>query len=390
MAGSLRELLRAFDAGLLCGEDCATVADALAATEKACSGARALAAARAVACGAHRSRGFEDGAAWVARQGGTTTHGAREALETASALEGRVREALLGGEISLAQAGEVTKTEKETPGTADRLVEVARRSDLSKLRDQARDERHARRRPEDLHAEQHKARRLRHWRDALGMVRLDGALPPEVGVAFANRIDLLAHRLRRSAKQEGAQPEPFEAYAADALVALSRRQTDGSSTTSKPGRDPAELVIVCDLRAWRRGCSEEGEPCHVIDGGPVPVSVAKQLGEDAFVKAVLHDGVEIKTVRHFGRHLSAALRTALDLGPVPAFTGRRCVDCGRRYGLQYDHVDPVAHQGPTAYDNLTPRCFGCHQAKTERDRRAGLLGPIPARVTRRRRSHDPP
>jgi 5-methylcytosine-specific restriction endonuclease McrA len=93
------------------------------------------------------------------------------------------------------------------------------------------------------------------------------------------------------------------------------------------------------------------------------------------LKAVLHDGVEIHTVKHFGRHLPAELRTALDLGDVPAFQGARCADCGSRFGLEYDHVNPVANQGPTSYENLVPRCWADHQAKTERDRQAGLLGP---------------
>jgi 5-methylcytosine-specific restriction endonuclease McrA len=93
------------------------------------------------------------------------------------------------------------------------------------------------------------------------------------------------------------------------------------------------------------------------------------------LKAVLHDGVAIHTVRHFGRHLPAELRTALDLGDVPSFQGARCADCGSRFGLEYDHVNPVANQGETSYDNLEARCWVDHQAKTERDRQAGLLGP---------------
>ena len=51
-----------------------------------------------------------------------------------------------------------------------------------------------------------------------------------------------------------------------------------------------------------------------------------------------------------------------------------CVDCGKRRGIQRDHIDPVANGGPTAYDNLAGRCWECHQRKTEQDRRAGLLG----------------
>jgi len=56
--------------------------------------------------------------------------------------------------------------------------------------------------------------------------------------------------------------------------------------------------------------------------------------------------------------------------------GLTCVEAGsgRRSGLEIDHVDPVAHHGPTAWFNLEPRCWPHHQAKTERDRQAGLLG----------------
>ena len=47
--------------------------------------------------------------------------------------------------------------------------------------------------------------------------------------------------------------------------------------------------------------------------------------------------------------------------------------CGRRHHLEWDHVDPVANKGPTAYKNLRPRCWPHHREKTEQDRRAGLL-----------------
>jgi len=62
---------------------------------------------------------------------------------------------------------------------------------------------------------------------------------------------------------------------------------------------------------------------------------------------------------------------------VPAFDGVGCVEagCGRRYGLEWDHVDPVANRGLTCFENLKARCWPHHRAKTERDRQAGLLGP---------------
>jgi 5-methylcytosine-specific restriction endonuclease McrA len=102
--------------------------------------------------------------------------------------------------------------------------------------------------------------------------------------------------------------------------------------------------------------------------------VARRLAERAFIKAVIHDGVRIETVKHIGRYIPAELRTALELGDPPGFEGLSCVDCGTSEGLQRDHVDPVANGGLTTYDNMRGRCWGCHEKKTEQDRQAGLLG----------------
>ncbi|MDQ4091090.1 MAG: HNH endonuclease, partial [Actinomycetota bacterium] len=222
--------------------------------------------------------------------------------------------------------------------------------------------------PDELHRRQHAAREFRHWRDAEGMVRLAGALAPEVGVALMKRLDDHCDRIRRGARQ----PEPRAAHAADALVAM-------LSGTARPTRSSTDLVLVCDLRAWRRGHAHGGEPAHIVGGGPLPVSVLRRLAADAFVKVVLHDGVRIHTVAHFGRHIRAELRTALELGAPPDFDGVECVEagCDRRHGLEWDHVDPVANGGLTSFENLRARCWPHHRAKTERDRQAGLWGPSP-------------
>ena len=203
------------------------------------------------------------------------------------------------------------------------------------------------------------------------MVRFAGALPPDVGVALFHRLEAEAQRRRAAAHRAGTD-EPFPAHAADALVAMLSGQGKQSATR-------ADLVLVCELPAYRRGHAHPGEACHIVDGGPLPVERLKELSEDAFIKAVLHDGVEVRTVKHFGRHISAEVRTALELGAPPAFLGAECVElgCGQRYGLEFDHVDPLAHGGPTCLDNLEPRCWDCHHEKTERDRKAGLLGGPP-------------
>ena len=335
-------------------------------------GARLLAAARAVSCGAHKGRGFSDGAAWVARQVGATTGQARQGLETAAGLAGcpSTQSALLAGELSLLQAAEIAKTESEAPGSEASLVELAKRSDLGQLREAARSS--AKPGPMSTSCTKSSCARGSGATGATSSAwsALQVLLPqrPECLLSTASSCPHSARGVPCS--RPVGQLERFEAYAADALAAMAVGQGPARSQR-------ADLVIVCDIFAWRRGHAHPGEVCQVIGGGPIPVELARELGKDAFLKAVLHDGVAIHTLKHFGRHLRAELRSALDLGPVPAFTGAQCADCGRRFGLEYDHINPVANNGETSLSNVRALCWQDHKAKTERDRQAGLLGPNP-------------
>ncbi|MGH9100247.1 MAG: hypothetical protein ACRDV8_08470, partial [Acidimicrobiales bacterium] len=287
LARQLRVGLSGFDPGACSGTECATLADELSTTEKACSAARLLAASRAIACGGLEEAGTPDPVAWVARQGGTTGSDARQALELAKSLEDHpaTRAALLEGAVSIPQAKEIARAERDCPGGEAELLALARGADLTRLRDETRTRRMAALRPGDLRRRQLGARRFRHWRDGLGMVCFTGALPPETGVPFVARLEREAARLHREAKKRGST-ERFCAHAADSLVGLCSG-TDGGAK----GR--VDLVVVCDLYALRRGHAHEGEPCHLLGGGPIPVEVARQLGRDAFLKVVLHDGVDI-------------------------------------------------------------------------------------------------
>ena len=137
----------------------------------------------------------------------------------------------------------------------------------------------------------------------------------------------------------------------------------------------ADIVFVIDERAYRRGHAHPGEPCHIIGGGPIPVSAGRERIDDAFVKALLHDGVDILAVAHHGRRRPAELNTAFELGTAPDFDGVECSDlgCYRTHGLQWDHKDPCANGGLTSLRNLQPLCPPDHWDKTQRDRKAGLL-----------------
>jgi|GEM_PF-655499 len=386
--------------------DCVRLSGTAARVEKAAEALRLFAAARAVEHGAHQDDGVADPVQWVARQGGTTGKDARQGLELARRLERHAgtKDALLAGTVSVAQAREIVRAEAEMPGNEGALLDLARRADLGQVRDAIREKMLASTPVDELHRRQVAARRFRHWRDALGMVCFNGALPPHSGVPLVNRIEREAARRYRDAKRSG-RAGPFDAFAADALVSLTcpptrarvpASEADQRSSGSRNGAPPGaagsrtgappgaaggtrganvDLVIVCDLYAWRRGHAHDREPCHLIGGGPIPVEVARDLAQDAFLKAVLHDGKDIQKVRHFGRRYTAELRTALDLGPVPAFSGRACVKCKRVWGVQRDHRLPIASNGRTSIDNVKDLCYSCHLEKTEQDRRAGLLGP---------------
>ena len=206
------------------------------------------------------------------------------------------------------------------------------------------------------------------------MIRGSFALTPDVGIPLVNRIDAETDRLRREATRArrrrgslGPRSQPTRWS----------RVVQGTATT-KAGAPVLNLVI--DWPALARGHTHPGERSHIVGGGPIPPRIAEQMLGDAFVKAVLTDGVAVQHVRHFGRRIPAEVRTALELGPPPELNGVTCAElgCDRRYGLEWDHVDPIANGGPTSLENLRPECPPHHREKTRRDRAAGLLGKTPA------------
>jgi hypothetical protein len=378
LAKSLRDAAAAFEPGLHSGEQCAALVEEVAATRRACEALEARAAARVASLGTHRAAGFADAGDWLASRNGSTTRAARDALATIVAAEHcpHTNDALLAGAVSLAQAAEIVRTEREVPGTEAELLKLAQGASLGAVRDRARTRRVESVSAEVLYAKQRSVRSFAHWRDELGMVCVRGRLMPHEGIALVKRVDAEADRAWRRAHGDD-RSAPREARAADAFVRVTARRAAGKGGAARA--TSADVVLVCDVRAYQRGHAHLGEPSHVVGGGPIPVAVVRELSKDAFLKVAFHDGVQVHTVAHFGRRIPAAVRTALELGAPPEFAGATCSEagCDRRYGLEWDHVDPVAHGGLTNAGNLKPECKPHHRAKTERDRAAGLLTRAP-------------
>ncbi len=367
LAAQLRDALANSDPRLSTGELCAEIAEDLGATEKACAAARVRYATRAADCGEHHKRGFASAPDWIARTAGSSTGAARTEFATVAALDDcpATRSALAAGEVSLAQAAEIVRV----PGCETELLAVARTESLRSLQEKARRRHLEGVNPEELHAEQHRRREVRYWRDEIEMVHFAGALPDKAGTALVKRLDAETDRMWRLARREGRSVSRAQC-AADAFVQLFEGKGKGTGTSRS-----ADLAIVVDLPALARGHAHPGEVCHIVGGGPIPVHVVRELAVEAFVKVVLHDGTKVDTIKHYGRRRPAILQTVLDLGDPPSFQGVTCAEegCDRRFGLQWDHKDPVANRGPTSRQNLQPLCSPHHTEKTERDRNAGLL-----------------
>jgi hypothetical protein len=312
-----------------------------------------------------------DDATEMARTSGTSVGEARATLETAKTLENsdQVRDAFKTGSISLGQASEIAKAEAASPGAACELLPVANTESFQVLRERARKTVLEAEQHRDLAARQHAARSARSHIDDLGMIDIHLTLEPHVGTPIVNRAETEAARLHRHAIHNGS-PEPFERHLADAYAKLLSHQ--GSARSRRP-----ELVVLVSHEVIKRGWREvrEAEVCKIPGVGPVAPQVAREIAKDAFLTGVFYDGEDLRHLCRWTRNIPIEVLLALELGVPPDFDGVACTDCGKRFRTEKDHVDPHVARGPASTANLKPRCYSCHQAKTERDRRAGMLTP---------------
>lgn len=301
----------------------------------------------------------------LARASGTSMGKAREALKTARAAEAtpELGAALRSGTVSLDQATEIARAESAAPGSAGPLLEKVRGgAPFHVLREDARQICLDAQTPQGLAQRQREARFLRHGITEDGMFKLEAELEPHIGAPLVNRLQIEAKRLSRTA---GAA-EPFERYLADALPNL----LDGNG-----GRGQTELVVLVSHGVAERGWQDVhgDEFCKIPGVGPIDPGIARKVADDAFLTGLFYEGEDLRQIRRWGRHIPIPVKVALSLGNPPEFDGIKCVDCGNRFFIERDHIEPRASGGETALDNLTDRCEPCHDKKTARDREVGVL-----------------
>lgn len=254
--------------------------------------------------------------------------------------------------------------------------------------------------PERVARQRARRRLTSWWLDADGMLSLYALLPPEEGRLVLNAIESAVVRPVAASKAatvaagsgddaggvDGSGTEDDRAGAddpcveatpdsihgalrADALVRVCEGWLDGSAGTAVAGATAAgtatgaaraELVVHVDLETLT-GAEPEGR-CHLQGGPALSVAVARRIGCDARVVAVIEkDGVPVHGGRA-RRMVSPRMRRILQLR-----------DEGCRYpgctvparDTEEHHVDHWACGGPTEVPNLVSLCRFHHHRHHE-------------------------
>ncbi len=264
--------------------------------------------------------------------------------------------ALLSGVLSNAQAVEVARGAIVAPNTESQLLNLAKHVTVRDLRDAtarviagATDE-------AARHKQIHKTRFLKSWRDPDGAFIIKGRMTVANGAIVMAALKPLQDEIFNAARKSGNHERP-EAYAADALLELC---TTESAIAVKPARANAVMNIRIDMASLKRGHTEHGEVCEIAGVGPIPVATATEYLGEAFLKLLVMDGTDVRTIAHMGRAIPAKLRTGLEerdrVCQVPT--------CDMNIGLEIDHIIPFAEGGATNFENLVRLCKRHHLQKT--------------------------
>ncbi len=195
----------------------------------------------------------------------------------------KTQAALASGQIGIEHALEIARaTEDMGAGAEGELLEAARSKDPLEVRQVARELRH-RTDPSgmaELALAQQRKRRLRLYQLGDGMLGLEGALPPEGGVALKLCLDSLIGVPPKD--DERSQPQ----RQADALLELCRRQLDSGELPRLGGRKP-HLTLVVQAESL---AGLPGAPAAQLEGyGAISVETAKRIASGGSLSVLTVD-----------------------------------------------------------------------------------------------------
>ncbi|MGH9012570.1 MAG: DUF222 domain-containing protein [Acidimicrobiia bacterium] len=320
--------------------------------ERICAAIKARGARRVDETKVWRDGGHRSAAHWVAQTTGETVGAACRTLATVRALDElpTTEEAFRSGRLSETQAAEITSAAGADPAAEAGLLATAAEQSVKALRDRCRQVRAGAEADDHAWARRlHETRRAHEWTNPEGAYCFAGQMAPDAGARLSSAWNAHLDRIFREARRAGRR-EPRAAYAADALLA---------AVTEGPCK-PTAVRVTVDAGALARGHTETGERCEITGVGPVPVTTARALLDDARVSVMVCDGDDITAVSKPTRTIPAKLRRALEA----RYPTCGVKTCSNDQFLEIDHVVAVEDHGRTELANLWRICPHHHKLKT--------------------------
>jgi hypothetical protein len=423
--GQLGELVSALDPDAVSSSTAQGLWGEFDRIERLGSAGKTLLARRIAATHDRDRAGSRTAAESLARQAGTSTAAAKEAVDTSNRLAElpSVAGALRNGELSPAQAAAIAGAAEADPSAQKRLLELAARASLAELREECtRTRAAADPDPDATNRRIHQHRRCRQYTDAEGGWNLSARGTAQDGAAFTTVLNAFTDQVFNAARRD-SRHEPPEAYAFDALMAMATHAVRPDQPAARTNDSPASAADVpgssneqvdqaspqaggdqpldADRRATK---AAHGNPCIFRTTGSRPVGPVPQsrwtnprylalLRVDAAALRRGHiDGGELCEIAGVGpvpvtvardllgeaivklvitNGVDVANVTHLGRGPTTAqkialmWANDTCIaeGCHRRR-IEYDHRTPWAQTRHTRLDELDPLCEFHHDLKT--------------------------
>jgi hypothetical protein len=315
---------------------------------------RGRAARRVEQAGTWKKSPHRSAAHWLAEATGESVGAAARTLETARRLEDlpETADAFRAGELSEAQASEIAAAASQDRSAEHRLLETARGSKSFKtVRDACRDVSMRAVDDRDQARWLHEHRSATYWSDSNGHWRLEAKLSPDDAAWVRSALELKSEEFFQAARARG-ELEPHAAHCADALVAV---------VTGQAPKKPLDARLHADQTALDRGFVQPGEQCELEGIGPIPVTMARAMLDDARVTVVGHDDAgDITHISSLERTIPARLRRWVE----EAYPRCGVEGCTDKWRLEIDHIVGVEDGGRTEKQNLWRICRHHHKLKT--------------------------
>ncbi len=359
----LRELTSRIDIDVVAGKDAAALVGIADEIRRAGDSLRTVAVGQVERTNSWKGEGAKSISEWLSIETDCPQYEAQSVVLLANQLQHLpvTQAALRSGTLSNAQAVEVARGAIVAPNTETQLLNLAQHATVRDLRDASSRVVAAATDETERHRQVHKSRYFKSWTDLDGSFNVRGRMTVANGALVMAALKPIQDEIFKAARKSGAHERP-EAYAADALMALCEKTTTKQPCESgkKTTRSNAVMNIRIDIDALKRGHTEHGETCEIAGVGPIPVATATEYLGEAFLKLLVLDGTDIRTIAHMGRAIPAKLLTGLEE------RDRVCMvpTCDMTVGLEIDHIVPFAEGGAASLENLVRLCKRHHLQKT--------------------------